>query len=182
MYSVLVDSLADLLSHRAGILPFTSGIEYRSIPDSITGYSGHNERELFSKWILTQNPVIDGDKNYIYSNAGYSVAATMLEKASGISFQQIDNNCLIRMVKKHRPPEKKILEARHRHLKYYLHCLFPCSTDLVIFKPVLKVSLPIIRPIDSFNKIELATTTGCRRLFENDKLLRYSMLNLRKDN
>jgi len=75
-------TLADILSHRAGIQPFTSGIEFRYVPDSIINYDGSNERELFSKWLLTQNRVIDKDQKYIYSNAGYSVAATMLERKS----------------------------------------------------------------------------------------------------
>ncbi|MBN1387412.1 MAG: beta-lactamase family protein [Bacteroidales bacterium] len=75
-------TLSDILSHRAGIQPFTSGIELRHVPDSIINYEGSNERQLFSEWLLTQSPAIEEDQKYIYSNAGYSIAATMLEKVS----------------------------------------------------------------------------------------------------
>jgi CubicO group peptidase (beta-lactamase class C family) len=82
-------SLADLLSHRAGIQPFTEGKEFVQVPDSIIKYHGLNERHLFSKWVLTQNPVINENNKYVYSNAGYTVAATMLEKASNESWENL---------------------------------------------------------------------------------------------
>ncbi len=82
-------SLADLLSHRAGIQPFTEGKEFMHVPDSIIKYHGLNERHLFSKWVLTQNPVKNKNNKYVYSNAGYTVAATMLEKASNESWENL---------------------------------------------------------------------------------------------
>ncbi len=82
-------TLADILSHRAGIQPFTSGIELRGIPDSIINFDGSNERQLFSVWLLTQSPAFDEDQKYIYSNAGYSIAATMLEKVSGKTWEAL---------------------------------------------------------------------------------------------
>ena len=82
-------TLAEILSHRAGIQPFTSAIEFRIIPDSVLNYEGSNERQIFSEWLLTQSPAIEEDQKYIYSNAGYSVAATMLEKVSGKSWETL---------------------------------------------------------------------------------------------
>ena len=80
-------TLADILSHRAGIQPFTSAIEFRGIPDSIINNEKSKERQLFSKWVLTKSPSIDEDKKHVYSNAGYSVAATMLEQVSGKTWE-----------------------------------------------------------------------------------------------
>ena len=82
-------TLADLLSHRAGIQPFTEGKEFIQVPDPIIKYRGLNERHLFTKWVLTQNPVKNEDIKYVYSNAGYTVAATMLEKASNDSWENL---------------------------------------------------------------------------------------------
>jgi D-alanyl-D-alanine carboxypeptidase len=82
-------SLADLLSHRAGIQPFTESKEFMHVPDSIIKYHGLNERHLFSKWVLTLNPVKSENNKYVYSNAGYTVAATMLEKASNETWENL---------------------------------------------------------------------------------------------
>lgn len=79
-------TLEDLLSHRANIQPFTSGIEYGKLPK----FKGNKQqrRAEFGKYVLTLVPV-ESDKVYNYSNAGYSVAAMMLEKVSGKSWEQL---------------------------------------------------------------------------------------------
>jgi len=82
-------TLSEILSHRAGIQPFTSGIELRRVPDSIINYEGSEERQLFSEWLLTQSPALEEDQKYIYSNAGYSLAATMLEKVSDKTWETL---------------------------------------------------------------------------------------------
>jgi D-alanyl-D-alanine carboxypeptidase len=80
-------SLTDLLSHRARIQPYTSGLEYEELPD----FNGNKseQRKQFAKYLLAEKSVKNRDKIYNYSNAGYSIAALMLEKVSGKSWEQL---------------------------------------------------------------------------------------------
>lgn len=82
-------TLGDLLSHRAGIRPFIHENEFKSIPCECLDKSIDNRRQLFSEWVLTREPIIDPQQSYIYSNAGYTVAATMLEKAGNKSWETL---------------------------------------------------------------------------------------------
>lgn len=79
-------TLEDLLNHSAGIQPFTSGAEYQKLPD----FKGNKKarRKEFAKHVLTL-PVVENNKAFSYSNAGYSVAAVMLEKVSGKSWEKL---------------------------------------------------------------------------------------------
>ncbi|UCG31026.1 MAG: beta-lactamase family protein [candidate division WOR-3 bacterium] len=81
-------TLKDLLSHRARIMPFTSGGEFAQLPE----FEGEKSerRRAFAGWLLQQEPVeIDTVRGYVYSNAGYGIAAVMLEKVSGKSWEQL---------------------------------------------------------------------------------------------
>ncbi len=87
-------TLQQLLSHRAGIQPFTSG-EKEKAP-KVNG-TRSAQRKAFAKYVLEQPPV-PPDKNkdfaysgegYVYSNAGYSIASLMLEKVTGKSWEQL---------------------------------------------------------------------------------------------
>lgn len=71
-------TLEDLLSHRAKIKPYTSGLEYKLLP----AFKGDKteQRKQFVEFLLNEVPVKNTTKVYNYSNAGYSVAALMLEK------------------------------------------------------------------------------------------------------
>ncbi len=78
-------TLQDLLSHKAGIWPF-QGEDDPQIPD----YKGTNpeKRKQFGQFVLTLEPVkLDEQKPFIYSNAGYTLATLMLEKATGKSWE-----------------------------------------------------------------------------------------------
>ena len=76
-------TLGELLSHQAGIQPYTTGSEYEKIPE----LSGDvlSKRMEFSKFVLNEKAVDRGT----YSNAGYIIAATMLEKAAGKPFEDL---------------------------------------------------------------------------------------------
>lgn len=81
-------TLQDLFSHQAGIRPFTAGLEFRLLPP----FSGtpSEKRKAFAKHLLTLKPMGEGDKKiYSYSNAGYSLAALMLEKVSDKSWEEL---------------------------------------------------------------------------------------------
>lgn len=75
-------TFGNLLSHQAGIQPYTSGLEFLKIPE-LDSSSLTNKRYDFAKFILNEDTVSMGT----YSNAGYVLAALMLEKCSGKSFE-----------------------------------------------------------------------------------------------
>jgi CubicO group peptidase (beta-lactamase class C family) len=81
-------TLKDLLSHRAGIPPFTEDEEGNTIPQ----FKGtkQEKRNQFGKYVLTLKPVaIDSNLKYTYSNAGYTLATLMLEKVTGKSWEDL---------------------------------------------------------------------------------------------
>jgi CubicO group peptidase (beta-lactamase class C family) len=80
-------TLADLLSHRARIQPYTSGLEYQELPDFKGDKS--DRRKQFARYLLIEKPVSNNGKVYNYSNAGYSLAALMLEEVSGKTWEQL---------------------------------------------------------------------------------------------
>jgi D-alanyl-D-alanine carboxypeptidase len=90
-------TLADLLSHRAQIQPYTSGLEYQKLPKFKGDKS--QQRKQFSNYLLREKPVANSGKVYNYSNAGYSIAALMLEKVSGMKWEQLTREIMSEKVK-----------------------------------------------------------------------------------
>lgn len=86
-------TLADLLSHRAKIQPFTSGLEYQELPDFKGDKS--DKRKQFAQYLLIEKPVINNGKVYNYSNAGYTIAALMLEEVSGKTWEQLTKEIML---------------------------------------------------------------------------------------
>ncbi len=82
-------TLGDLLSHRAGIRAFTEEHEFKNIPKELYKPDVQNKRQLFSKWVLTLPPVVDKRKEFVYSNAGYSVAASMMEAVTDKTWEEL---------------------------------------------------------------------------------------------
>jgi CubicO group peptidase (beta-lactamase class C family) len=82
-------TIADLLSHRAGIQPFFNGIEFKDVPKNVFQGLKKEKRQKFVKWLLERKPTIDKTKEYIYSNAGYTVASAMLEKITKKSWEEL---------------------------------------------------------------------------------------------
>ncbi|MEO6167978.1 MAG: serine hydrolase domain-containing protein [Chitinophagales bacterium] len=79
-------TLQDLLSHRAGIQPFTED------PDTMPSFTGNNQekRMKFGQYVLSLNPVMpDSGLHFTYSNAGYTLATLMVEKVSGKSWEEL---------------------------------------------------------------------------------------------
>ena len=82
-------TLEDLLTHQTNIQPFTDGREFQKLPK----FKGNKQqkRAEFSKYVLTLKPVDNTNTttSYNYSNSGYSIAAMMLEKVSGKSWEDL---------------------------------------------------------------------------------------------
>jgi D-alanyl-D-alanine carboxypeptidase len=85
-------SLADLLSHRAKIQPYTSGPEYKALP-TFKG-STAEMRKKFVIYVLKGKAVKNSGELYSYSNAGYSIAALMLEKVSNKTWEDLVDEIL----------------------------------------------------------------------------------------
>jgi CubicO group peptidase (beta-lactamase class C family) len=79
-------TLRQLLEHRAGIPPYTSDSEFDPLP--ALGGSPRQQRRAFAAYVLAQPP---GGKagHYLYSNAGYGIAAALLEEAADESYEDL---------------------------------------------------------------------------------------------
>lgn len=85
-------TLEDLLSHRARVQQFVDIEEFGIVPK----FEGNKQvkRWQFVQFITTLEPVKE-DEVYTYSNAGYSMAAVMLEKVSGKTWEQLVEEIMI---------------------------------------------------------------------------------------
>ncbi len=83
-------TLADVLAQSTGLPSYNSVFEIKNMP-VLKGKSGTEQRVDFLKWILQRKNAADsaGRKPVKYTNAGSIVAAAMLEKASGKSYEQL---------------------------------------------------------------------------------------------
>ena len=81
-------TLANLLSHNAHIRPFTGGKEW----DQFSKFKGTpiEKRYDFAKYVLKQKPV----DSLTYSNAGYILAAMMIEKVNELPFESVLKNSM----------------------------------------------------------------------------------------
>jgi CubicO group peptidase (beta-lactamase class C family) len=91
-------TLRDLLSHRAWVPPMLSSKDYKTIPE--LGGDIENKRIQFSSYMLKRPPQRTSPqspfKAYAYSKAGYVMAAAMLEKVSGRSWEALIDEVLVR--------------------------------------------------------------------------------------
>lgn len=80
-------TLQDLLSHKAGIQPF-QGENDPEIP--VFKGTKAEKRKQFGQFVLTVEPVKPDVQNpFIYSNAGYTLATLMVEKATRKTWEQL---------------------------------------------------------------------------------------------
>jgi CubicO group peptidase (beta-lactamase class C family) len=78
-----------LLSHRSGVRQFTEDDEW-ALLSNFHGKNAMQKRYGFTKWLIQQAPVeLDPIKKFTYSNAGYSVAAAMMEKVTGKQWENL---------------------------------------------------------------------------------------------
>lgn len=85
-------TLDALLAHRAGIRPYNTGSEISELP-AFTGPISQ-QRLQFAQFVLQQSPVPPTTGPYTYSNAGYALAALMLERTAHRSWEaQVARTC-----------------------------------------------------------------------------------------
>ena len=80
-------TVAQLLAHRAGVQPFTNTREYQALP--LIDGPPKEQRAAFSRFLLQREPAHRPDSAFVYSNAGYAIAAAMAEQVSGVSLEQM---------------------------------------------------------------------------------------------
>jgi len=83
-------TLRQLLSHTAGILPFSSDEDYFSVFDIVPGLNGTlpEQRRQFALWNFRRTPA-NGTGEFNYSNGGYVIVAAMLEQLTGTSYEAL---------------------------------------------------------------------------------------------
>lgn len=88
-------TLEHLLCHRGGLLAFTGGDDIgrfqaylqttlAPLPTTLAG-----RERFFAAWLLAQDPITAPGQGFVYSNAGYAMAALMLEARTGRSFADL---------------------------------------------------------------------------------------------
>jgi len=84
-------TLTDLLNHHAGIASFKDGgaAEFRDARKAAGSGSPTEQRREFTYWLLQRPPDVEPRTKMQYSNAGYAVAAAMLEKVAGKSWESL---------------------------------------------------------------------------------------------
>ncbi len=88
-------TLEQLLAHRGGVLGFNNGDDLprflaylQSYPDALPETLADRER-FFAAWLLAQQPAVQPGQDFHYSNAGYALAALMLETRTGKSYADL---------------------------------------------------------------------------------------------
>ncbi|WP_375560852.1 serine hydrolase domain-containing protein [Bernardetia sp. OM2101] len=85
-------TLSDLLSHQSKLPQFFTDEEWK-ILSRFTEKNPQKRRYNFTKWVLSQKPIPFKKENrkagFRYSNAGYGVAAAMIEKATNKEWEKL---------------------------------------------------------------------------------------------
>jgi len=79
-------TLSQLLSHRAGLPPFSSGAELNAV--RVQGTTSQEQRLSFALKVLRAPPK-SSLGTVLYSNAGYVVAGAMIERVGGRPFEEL---------------------------------------------------------------------------------------------
>ncbi|MCJ8190682.1 serine hydrolase domain-containing protein [Sphingomicrobium aestuariivivum] len=79
-------TLRQLLAHRSGLPPFSSGRELDRVPALGGGgdHAGESATVATARWFLAQPMAGAPGEALLYSNAGYVVAGALLERAAGM--------------------------------------------------------------------------------------------------
>jgi len=81
-------TLAQLLTHRGGIIALTDPVDIATVPAALVAPNA--SRTALTQWLLQQAPTV-APGTALYSNAGYAVAAAMLERKTGQTYETLLN-------------------------------------------------------------------------------------------
>ncbi|NOT34167.1 MAG: beta-lactamase family protein [Candidatus Eisenbacteria bacterium] len=79
-------TIAQLLQHRSGLPAFSDFADFAAVP-TFAG-DGPAQRAEFARWLLAR-PAAFPAGTFVYSNAGYSVAATIAERATAQPWEEL---------------------------------------------------------------------------------------------
>jgi CubicO group peptidase (beta-lactamase class C family) len=88
-------TLEDLLAHRGGVAAFTETVDVEPFLAYVQGFVGTlpgdetARRRFFTAWLLQQPPPpqVTPGQTFLYSNAGFAIAAAMMEAAAGKTWE-----------------------------------------------------------------------------------------------
>ncbi len=80
-------TIEQLLSHHAGIPPYTHLKEFKAVPK----LSGNEveQRAKFAAWVLQHAPAVSPGTKGLYSNAGFLIVSAMAERITGLSWETL---------------------------------------------------------------------------------------------
>jgi D-alanyl-D-alanine carboxypeptidase len=78
-------TIENLLSHRAGVQVFDAGEDFKRMP--IFKGTLIEKRKAFSKWVLKFQRIVNKAKTFTYSNAGYTILASIIEAYTKENFE-----------------------------------------------------------------------------------------------
>lgn len=76
-----------LLRHAAGLPAYTEDVDFQKLP-AFEG-SPRAQREAFAEFVLARRRVYEPGSGHAYSNAGYAVAAALIERAYDDDFERL---------------------------------------------------------------------------------------------
>lgn len=88
-------TLEQLLGHRGGVMAFNNGDDAARFEAFLAGYAGvlpttqATRQRFFATWLLAQEPPARPGQEFLYSNAGYALAAMMLEARTGKAYADL---------------------------------------------------------------------------------------------
>lgn len=169
-------TLEDLLSCRAGIQPYTSGME--EYPD----LSASQNKEIgFIKYLLSQSPSALQDESgrfeFLYSNASYTLAAAMLKKVSGLSYEDLLQKYIVRELECNvfiGWPYEKSQDQPWGHFQNADHSLTPIGPDSVYsINPLIAPAGNLSMTSESFMKfvqLHLQGMTGINTFVDSQSI------------
>ncbi|MDM4765067.1 serine hydrolase domain-containing protein [Pelomonas sp. SE-A7] len=98
-------TLALLLDHLGGLMAFSEEADAMKFADFLEGFAGalpgtpSGRRSFMASWLLAQAPAAKVGQEFLYSNAGYTLAASMLEAAAGQDFELMFESLLAKPLK-----------------------------------------------------------------------------------
>lgn len=83
-------TLAQLLTHRAGMPALTDGCELATLRRFVAGVRGVRAQRLAAaRGYLSAPPAVEPGREFLYSNVGYIVAAVVAERRTGRSWEEL---------------------------------------------------------------------------------------------
>lgn len=88
-------TLEQLLAHRGGVMAFNNGADLARFQAFLGSDTGElpttlaGRERFFARWLLAQTPPARPGQDVLYSNAGYALAALMLEARTGRPFAEL---------------------------------------------------------------------------------------------